>query len=402
MLLNKKRGLLVLYSFFLALLIPIVSAQWEGVYSMFSFLFGAGENVAFMFLKAGVWIILFAIIFGASTKMFSGNKGISTIFSIVFSLIAVRFIPNEYIYYIGSAYGVLGIVLLILAIIGGTLLILNSYFPIKQHKAFGVVWALFYFFIAWIFHQLTDIITGIYQLDELLLVIGPWGKRICIVLGIACLIRAFSGTSSYARTNQPRYEPQYQSRGGDRGRDQGRGRDRDREPQQPVTGNVQPQPQQPTYIGGPANANQQQSQSQTQTQSQSQKQKQKQKDDGQHKNRGAASFDLYIDGKRYGDRDSVQHITDLRNVNETNFLIRNGGTGGTLYWRAAASKGLEVQPKVGKLKRGIQVLVTVRVTDRNVNFIPHVTVIAKRGTTGDARTLVRLRVAKAFIKYRLN
>ena len=199
MLFNKKRGLLVLSSLFLALLIPIVNAQYEGVYSMFSFLFGTGESGAFMFLKAGVWIILFAIIFWVAKKMFSGSKGIATIFSIVFSLISIRFIPAEYIYYIGSAYGVFGIVVLILAIIGGTLLILNSYFPIKEHKAFGVVWALFYFFIAWVFHQLTDIITGIYQADELLPVIGPWGKWVCIVLGIACLFRAISGTSSYAK-----------------------------------------------------------------------------------------------------------------------------------------------------------------------------------------------------------
>ncbi len=199
MLLNKKRGLLLLSSLFLALLIPLVSAQYEGVYSMFSFLFGAGENEAFMFLKAGIWIVLFAIIFWLAKKIFSGSKGIATIFSIVVSLISIRFIPNEYIFYIGSAYGVFGIVVLILAIIGGTLLILNSYFPIKEHKAFGVVWALFYFFIAWVFHQLTDIITGIYQIDELLPVMGPWGKWVCIVLGIACLIRALSGKGGYAR-----------------------------------------------------------------------------------------------------------------------------------------------------------------------------------------------------------
>jgi len=193
----------VLSSLFLALLIPIVSAQYEGVYSMFSFLFGAGENEAFMFLKAGIWIVLFAIIFWLAKKMFSGSKGIATIFSIVVSLISIRFIPDEYIYYIGSAYGVFGIVVLILAIIGGTLLILNSYFPIKEHKAFGVVWALFYFFIAWVFHQLTDIVTGIYQVDELLPVIGPWGKWVCIVLGVACLLRAFSGKSGYARKPNP-------------------------------------------------------------------------------------------------------------------------------------------------------------------------------------------------------
>jgi len=189
-----------LSSLFLALLIPMVSAQWDGVYRMFSFFFeGAEGEGLILFLKAGVWIILFAIIFGASTKIFSENKGAATIFSIVFSLIAIRFIPDEYIYYIGSAYGVLGIVLLVLFIIGATLYILNKYFPIKEHKFFGVVWALFYFFMAWVFHQLTDIITGIYQIDELLPVIGPWGKWVCIVLGIICLFRALSGRGKYAR-----------------------------------------------------------------------------------------------------------------------------------------------------------------------------------------------------------
>ncbi len=206
MLLEKKRGLLLLSSLFLALLIPLVSAQYEGVYSMFSFLFGAGDDGSLMLLKAGVWIVLFAIIFWSSKKMFSGSKGIATIFAIVVSLISIRFIPDEYIHDIGFAYGVFGIIVLILAIIGGTLLILNSYFPIKEHKAFGVVWAVFYFFIAWVFHQLTDIITGIYQVDELLPVAGPWGKWLCIVLGIACLIRSLSGTSRYARTRPGREE----------------------------------------------------------------------------------------------------------------------------------------------------------------------------------------------------
>lgn len=191
----------MLSSLFLALLIPLVSAQYEGVYGIFSFLFGTGEG-AFMFLKAGVWIILFAIIFGASTKIFSGSKGIATIFSIVFSLIAIRFIPDEYIYYIGSAYGVFGIVVLILAIIGGTLLILNSYFPIKEHKAFGVVWALFYFFIAWVFEQLKNIDVSnvpIDGIDELIELISPWGKYVSIVLGLACLYKAFSGRGKYAK-----------------------------------------------------------------------------------------------------------------------------------------------------------------------------------------------------------
>lgn len=192
----------MLSSLFLALLIPIVSAQYEGVYSMFSFLFGTGDGT-FIFLKAGVWIILFAIIFWVAKKMFSDSKGIATIFSIVFSLISIRFIPDEFIYYIGSAYGVFGIVVLILAIIGGTLLILNSYFPIKEHKAFGVVWALFYFFIAWVFEQLKNIDVSnvpIDGIDELIELISPWGKYVSIILGLACLYKAFSGRRKYART----------------------------------------------------------------------------------------------------------------------------------------------------------------------------------------------------------
>jgi len=205
----------VLSSLFLALLTPIVSAQYEGVYSMFGFLFGTGDG-AFMFLKAGVWIILFAIIFWVARGIFSGSKGIATIFSIVVSLISIRFIPDEYIYYIGSAYGVFGIVMLILAIIGGTLLILNSYFPIKEHKAFGVVWALFYFFVAWIFEQLKNINTSsipIDGIDELIELIGPWGKYISIVLGLACLYKAFSGRSKYAREPSLRPERQPDRRG---------------------------------------------------------------------------------------------------------------------------------------------------------------------------------------------
>ena len=370
-------------SLFLALLIPMVSAQYEGVYSMFSFLFGAGDDGALMLLKAGIWIILFAIIFWAAKKMFSGSKGIATIFSIVVSLISIRFIPDEYIFYIGSAYGVFGIVVLILAIIGGTLLILNSYFPIKEHKAFGVVWALFYFFIAWVFHQLTDIVTGIYQVDELLPVIGPWGKWVCIVLGIACLLRSFSGRSKHARTPQQQYEPGDQGGGGDTSS------------QQPidVRGGEGGQ-------GGSAKsiANAQQAQMQ--------KQKQYQKQGGGGgKKYGAASFDLFIDGSRYNDRNNVQHTTDLRNRDKTSFVIMNGGKGGVLYWRAAGSKkALKVEPNVGKLKKGQSVRVNVSVINRDIgsSFVPHVTVIAKRGATGNVRTLISKRVAKAFIRYRLN
>ncbi len=198
MLLNEKRGC---FSFiFLIPALFILPINPEIVFNILNFFFGSpGDDGTVLFLKAGIWIILFAIVFGVSSKMFD-KKGIATIFSMVFSLISIRFIPNQQINYIGQAYGILGIVFLTLFVIGATLFILNKYFPINEHKSFGVVWGLFYFFIAWCFHQLANL--HLYQfpkIQETLEVIAPWGRVVSIVLGVACLMKALGGRSRYAR-----------------------------------------------------------------------------------------------------------------------------------------------------------------------------------------------------------
>jgi hypothetical protein len=147
---------------------------------------------------------LFAIVFGVASKMFD-KKGIATIFSMVFSLISIRFIPNEQIHYIGQAYGILGIVFLALFVIAATLYILNKYFPINEHKSFGFVWALFYFFIAWCFHQLlaNPNLNNFSTIRESIETIAPWARVVSIVLGVACLMKALGGKSGYAREPSP-------------------------------------------------------------------------------------------------------------------------------------------------------------------------------------------------------
>ncbi|MDD5086294.1 MAG: hypothetical protein PHV16_00935 [Candidatus Nanoarchaeia archaeon] len=205
MLLNEKRGCFSFLFFVPAVFVLPINP--EVVFNILNFFFGSpGDDGTALFLKAGIWIILFALVFGVSSKMFD-KKGIATIFSMVFSLISIRFIPNEYIHYIGQAYGILGIVFLVLFVIGATLFILNKYFPITEHKAFGFVWGLFYFFIAWCFHQLANLqLYDFPKIQEALQTIAPWGRVVSIVLGVACLMKALGGRSKYAREPSRRPE----------------------------------------------------------------------------------------------------------------------------------------------------------------------------------------------------
>lgn len=115
--------------------------------------------------------------------------------------------------------------------------------------------------------------------------------------------------------------------------------------------------------------------------------------------KGKARFDIFIGGKLYTGNVN-ESTTELVTKNKTTFVIKNGGTGGTLQWAAAASRGLDISPKGGSLKKDQTCVVTVTVTDRNVPYIPHVTVFAKAGESPDTpRELIGKSIAKAFISF---
>ncbi|MDO8508687.1 MAG: hypothetical protein Q7S27_03310 [Nanoarchaeota archaeon] len=116
---------------------------------------------------------------------------------------------------------------------------------------------------------------------------------------------------------------------------------------------------------------------------------------------GAASFDLIVGGNKYANIEEKTFTTDLREEETGTFSISNGGSGGILTWRVASSKGLTLSKKSGRLKAGQKEDITVNVVKRNLNYIPHVTIVAKRGVEGKegVRGIIRRKIAKAVINY---
>ena len=116
---------------------------------------------------------------------------------------------------------------------------------------------------------------------------------------------------------------------------------------------------------------------------------------------GVARFDLIVGTKNYADPHGKISATDLTNTNSTEFYIRNGGTGGVLSWKAAASKGLRISPSSGKLTVGRSQRVIVEVINRNIRFTPHITIYAKRGADRGARNVVGKAVGKAVLPFKV-
>ena len=75
--------------------------------------------------------------------------------------------------------------------------------------------------------------------------------------------------------------------------------------------------------------------------------------------------------------------TDLTKLNQTEIIVKNGGKGGLLLWKAACSKGLGISMAEGKLRKAKADPILVTVVDRamlqNASYTPHVTIIAKAG-----------------------
>ena len=111
---------------------------------------------------------------------------------------------------------------------------------------------------------------------------------------------------------------------------------------------------------------------------------------------GAARFDLVVGNKSYSNPDGTLNSVNLGNSNQLRIVIKNGGTGGTLSWKAAVSKGMKISRSSGGLKAGKSDEINVEILNRSTPN-QRVTIFAKRGADKGARDLIRKAISKVRI-----
>ena len=95
---NKKTYIII----FLALvLMPVALADLrDGFENTLGFLFDATEDL--VYIKAGLWVVLFFLLFKSTERIFPQSRGTAMILSFLFSMLGMRYMPDGYIENIGG------------------------------------------------------------------------------------------------------------------------------------------------------------------------------------------------------------------------------------------------------------------------------------------------------------
>lgn len=111
---NKK--VLVIIILALALIPAVTAAQlMEGAKDVLAKALNVSENIDLVWIKAGFLIVVFFLIFGSAQKIMPHNRAGMAILSMIISLIGIRYMPEEWISWMGaSAVYLLGIVVLLI------------------------------------------------------------------------------------------------------------------------------------------------------------------------------------------------------------------------------------------------------------------------------------------------
>ncbi len=115
-----KKELLLGTSMLLAIPSTLAASEIvpDGVKNVLSFIFGgvsplaAGSSILW-YLKALLWVMIFAVFFAALKRTFASHKNISVAIAFIASLIGVAFIPENIVLLVFSAYSLLTIALVV-------------------------------------------------------------------------------------------------------------------------------------------------------------------------------------------------------------------------------------------------------------------------------------------------
>jgi len=96
------------------ILVPIALADiMSGMEDALGSIFDTSGDLAFV--KAGLWIVLFFVLFKSLEKILSTeSRGMAAILALVIAMIATRYMPNDYVEYLGGGYAlILGFIFLL-------------------------------------------------------------------------------------------------------------------------------------------------------------------------------------------------------------------------------------------------------------------------------------------------
>jgi hypothetical protein len=129
------------------------------------------------------------------------------------------------------------------------------------------------------------------------------------------------------------------------------------------------------------------------------------------KPRSPARFDVVIGGQQYtvGNGDKQTFAENFYKDKSAKLIVKNGGYGGILLWKAAATDGLKLSKNSGTLKAGKKDEIIISIEDmakldsliaQGVSY-PHITIMGKAGATDQTGTaFIRSAIGKLRVYFK--
>jgi len=121
----KRLWLLLLL---LLILAPVVNAQFYDLNSQMGNFFGFGYyyDTGFLLLKLGVLLLLFIFLFKGTKRMFPDNNAAAVAVAGIIAVMAMAFMPAEWVTGLGDASGVMGMVIITALLVALPFIVMSS------------------------------------------------------------------------------------------------------------------------------------------------------------------------------------------------------------------------------------------------------------------------------------
>ncbi|MBM3200407.1 hypothetical protein FJZ53_05705 [Candidatus Woesearchaeota archaeon] len=192
---NKNAAIILLTAI---ILVPAATAAViGGVQDTLTALFNASD-IDLAYIKAGIWLVLFFLVFKSAERIFPFNRGAALIISLVVSMLGARYMPDEYLEYVGGWYAViLGIILVMVPFFAGSI-IGDMLRWGKRGKTFLII--LFYASLGYFLFKMPEDLPFKTEALSIFGVVLDWAREntiiALIIIGVICAYFLWRGKDS--------------------------------------------------------------------------------------------------------------------------------------------------------------------------------------------------------------